>query len=127
MGVVEVDNARETISAKEVESHGLNWPTCRAEAVERARGNTVRFRQNYAQIACAATLWLEIDEGVDFRKGETGGGDTDLCRGEGREEAVGRCRRDARAQERGRERRDRRRRARSGGYKVSAVTRATRM
>jgi hypothetical protein len=54
--VVEVDNARETISAKEVESHGLNWPTCRAEAVERARVNTVRFRQNYAQIACAATL-----------------------------------------------------------------------
>lgn len=54
--VVEVDNARETISAKEVESHGLNWPTCRAEAVERARVNTVRFRQNYAQLACAATL-----------------------------------------------------------------------
>jgi len=54
--VVEVDKTNETVSAKEVESHGLNWPTCKAEALERARVNTVRFRQNYAQIAAAATL-----------------------------------------------------------------------
>ena len=54
--VVEVDNERETVSAKEVESHGLNWPTCRAEALERAKVNTVRFRQNYALAAAAAAL-----------------------------------------------------------------------
>ena len=54
--VVEVDKTNETVSAKEVESHGLNWPTCKAEALERARANTIRFRQNYAQIAAAVTL-----------------------------------------------------------------------
>ena len=104
-----------------------NFATDRSQ--RHAGGHRERFSRGEEQggFTRRRALWLEIDEGVDFRKGETGGGDADLCRGEGREEAVGRCRRDARAQERGRERRDRRRRARSGGYKVSAVTRATRM
>ena len=54
--VVEVDNDRATVSATEVESHGLNFPSCKAEALARAKANTVRFRQNYLVMAAAAAL-----------------------------------------------------------------------
>lgn len=54
--VVEMDNATETMSANEIESHGLNLPTCQAEALARAKANSVRFRQNYLQIAAVVVL-----------------------------------------------------------------------
>jgi len=54
--VLEMDSATERVNASEIESHGLNFPTCRAEALARAKANGVRFRQNYGVIACGMAL-----------------------------------------------------------------------
>ena len=45
--VVEVDVATESVSAKEVESIGLNPPKDSAEALERIKCNLIFYRQNY--------------------------------------------------------------------------------
>lgn len=45
--VLEVDVAKETVSAKEVEGIGLNAPTDAAEALARLKCNLIFYRQNY--------------------------------------------------------------------------------
>ena len=56
--VVEVDVDKESVSAKEVESIGLNAPKDKAEALERLKHNVVVYRQNYALVAWGASTFL---------------------------------------------------------------------
>ena len=58
--VLEVDVAKENVSAKEVEGIGLNAPKDSAEAMERAKVNLIYYRQNYVVALYASVLLAHI-------------------------------------------------------------------
>ena len=54
--MVELDVAKESVSAKEVEGIGLNAPKDSAEALERVKCNLIFYRQNYVLVLYVSAL-----------------------------------------------------------------------
>jgi hypothetical protein len=60
--VLEVDVAKESVSAKEVEGLGLNAPSDAAEALERVKCNLIFYRQNYILALYAVALLSHLTD-----------------------------------------------------------------